>query len=214
MKRVKRRKGIVASLGSEMFRAARSPAGLSSAGLALVCGAIVINALTLQATRHPAPLFLTEDMPDQADAADDAVVHALQQKLSDAGYYRGPVDGIAGPQTRAAIAEFERDTGLVERGEATPEILSRIEAWTPGRSQGGQDPVAALISSASDRTVAAVQAALSRAAYGPLSADGVFGEQTRDAITRFQLDQGLPLTGAIDQQLIDRLQAVGALAGI
>jgi peptidoglycan hydrolase-like protein with peptidoglycan-binding domain len=56
-----------------------------------------------------------------------------------------------------------------------------------------------------------VQAALSRAAYGPLNVDGRPGPQTRDAIMRFQLDEGLPVTGKLDDALVKKLKAVGAL---
>ena len=62
-----------------------------------------------------------------------------------------------------------------------------------------------------DERVAVVQDALARSAYGPLTADGVFGPQTRDAILRFQRDHGLPLTGAISDALVVELRAAGAI---
>ena len=62
-----------------------------------------------------------------------------------------------------------------------------------------------------DERVAMVQDALARSAYGPLTADGVFGPQTRDAIIRFQRDHGLPLTGAISDALVVELRAAGAI---
>ena len=62
-----------------------------------------------------------------------------------------------------------------------------------------------------DPVVFAVQQALGRAGYGPLAPDGMLGPRTGTAIRRFQLDQGLAVTGQIDEALIGRLAAVGAL---
>ena len=36
-------------------------------------------------------------------------VSELQRRLSRAGYYRGSVDGVLGPQTRRAIRAYEQD---------------------------------------------------------------------------------------------------------
>lgn len=48
------------------------------------------------------------------DLAPGQVLENVQVALRDAGYYRGPIDGLIGPQTRAALAAFQRDNGLVE----------------------------------------------------------------------------------------------------
>lgn len=63
-----------------------------------------------------------------------------------------------------------------------------------------------------DPIVLAIQQALADAAYGPVTVDGIAGQQTADAIRRFQLDQGLAVTGRIDDRLISRLISVGAMA--
>lgn len=41
------------------------------------------------------------------------VLENVQLALRDQGYYRGAVDGLIGPQTRAALAAYQRDHGLV-----------------------------------------------------------------------------------------------------
>ena len=42
----------------------------------------------------------------------DRVTVDVQQQLQRDGYYDGPVDGVLGPMTRAAIAAFQADNGL------------------------------------------------------------------------------------------------------
>ena len=43
----------------------------------------------------------------------DQVVADCQATLQEQGYYRGEVDGLMGPLTRTALADFQRDNGLV-----------------------------------------------------------------------------------------------------
>ena len=42
----------------------------------------------------------------------DQVVANVQTALQEQGYYHGEVDGLLGPLTRAAIADYQRDRGL------------------------------------------------------------------------------------------------------
>jgi hypothetical protein len=41
------------------------------------------------------------------------VIENVQLALRDQGYYPGAIDGLIGPQTRAALAAFQRDHGLI-----------------------------------------------------------------------------------------------------
>jgi len=43
----------------------------------------------------------------------DQVVADVQASLQEQGYYHGDVDGLMGPQTRQALADFQRDHGLI-----------------------------------------------------------------------------------------------------
>lgn len=43
-------------------------------------------------------------------------IKVLQQELGQLNYYEGPVDGIAGPQTTAAIKYLQRDAHLPQTG--------------------------------------------------------------------------------------------------
>ncbi|MEO6872802.1 MAG: peptidoglycan-binding protein [Chthoniobacterales bacterium] len=41
------------------------------------------------------------------------VLENVQIALRDEGYYNGPIDGLIGPQTREALAAYQRDHGLI-----------------------------------------------------------------------------------------------------
>ena len=43
----------------------------------------------------------------------DEVVADVQASLQEQGYYKGEVDGLMGPMTREALADFQRDHGLI-----------------------------------------------------------------------------------------------------
>ena len=47
------------------------------------------------------------------DLAPGQVLENVQEALQDEGYYNGPIDGLIGPQTRAALAAYQRDHGLI-----------------------------------------------------------------------------------------------------
>jgi hypothetical protein len=57
------------------------------------------------------------------DAVDDSTVVAVQRRLARAGYYRGPIDGVAGNETRRAIRAYERAHGLRVDGLIDPQLL-------------------------------------------------------------------------------------------
>lgn len=49
-----------------------------------------------------------------------AAVKTLQQQLGQLNYYEGPVDGIMGPQTTAAVKDLQRQAGLPQTGTMNP----------------------------------------------------------------------------------------------
>ncbi len=99
-----------------------------------------------------------------------------------------------------------------ERPVATGEILS----YPPRSEEASPEATNASVSTApapdpgTQRTLS-VQKALNLIGYGPVPEDGVAGEATIGAIRRFELDHGLPITGAAGDTLINRLVAIGAM---
>jgi len=51
---------------------------------------------------------------------------SVQQALADAGYYNGPIDGVVGPGTGAAIAAYQEDNGLPISGRIDDELMSSL----------------------------------------------------------------------------------------
>jgi surface antigen len=63
----------------------------------------------------------------------DPDVRAAQEALAELGYYRGPIDGITGPKTRAAVAKFQTDLGLPPDGKVSRELVAQVaRARQPG----------------------------------------------------------------------------------
>ncbi|MGB0752033.1 MAG: peptidoglycan-binding domain-containing protein, partial [Gammaproteobacteria bacterium] len=56
----------------------------------------------------------------------DKLVRDIQAALRVKGLDAGPVDGILGTATRNAIKAFQRDLGLPQSGEPSPELLMLI----------------------------------------------------------------------------------------
>lgn len=56
------------------------------------------------------------------------LVFMAQARLAALGYDPGGVDGKAGPATRRAIEQFQRDRGLPVTGQVTPGLLAVLEA--------------------------------------------------------------------------------------
>ncbi|HZP20063.1 MAG TPA: peptidoglycan-binding domain-containing protein [Bauldia sp.] len=57
-----------------------------------------------------------------------------------------------------------------------------------------------------------VQDALNRIGYGPLAVTGSENEETANAIRRFELDNGLPISGTANDRVLGRLRTIGAMA--
>jgi hypothetical protein len=69
--------------------------------------------------------------------ADAAYIRTLQRMLQSHGYYHGAVDGINGPQTRAAMAAFQQASGGVPVTHAPPPLPQPRPPDFTGEAIGG-----------------------------------------------------------------------------
>lgn len=58
--------------------------------------------------------------------ADSNVAANVQARLAQLGYYNGDVDGIIGPLSRQAIANYQSDQGLPVSGDIDEPLLESL----------------------------------------------------------------------------------------
>ncbi len=84
-------------------------------------------------------------------------------------------------------------------------------AASAGKAAKAAAPAPSAIAVAAARRTISVQNALNQIGYGPVTADGMLNDGTVNAIRRFELDNGMAITGRIGDGLLNRLVAIGAL---
>jgi peptidoglycan hydrolase-like protein with peptidoglycan-binding domain len=113
-----------------------------------------------------------ESQPPPAGPA----VAELQQVMTTLGYYSGPIDGVYGEETAAAVAEMQTALGVTADGIY------------------GEETHAALKERASSIT-AEIQTALATYGYYTGEIDGTYGPETAAAVQELQTDLGVTADG-------------------
>ncbi len=128
-------------------------------------------------------------------------VRALQRSLRALGQQPGPVDGVYGPLTKAAVERLQRERGLAVDGIVGPQTRRVLNAKTsplgPGAGYGqpGGSP-----------QVRAVQRRLRALGQRPGPVDGLYGPRTQAAIERFQRTAGQPASGMLSPDTVVALE--------
>jgi peptidoglycan hydrolase-like protein with peptidoglycan-binding domain/DNA invertase Pin-like site-specific DNA recombinase len=119
-------------------------------------------------------------------------VRALQRRLRALGLRPGPVDGLYGARTAAAVERLQRDSGLTVDGIVGPQTRRVLTAealpLVPGAGYGQPG---------GSRQVREVQRKLRALGQRPGPVDGIYGPRTRAAIQRFQRTADRPATGVL-----------------
>ena len=133
------------------------------------------------------PLFRQSDQGPEVRA----IQHLLKFKGQDLD-----VDGIFGPQTRAAVLAFQNQSGLNPDGIVGPLTWSAL-------TQGAQ-----VQEGSTSQAVRAAQVLLRNKFGFDITVDGIFGQQTENATRNFQTAHGLLGDGIIGPQTWQALVAL------
>jgi Putative peptidoglycan binding domain len=116
-------------------------------GVVIAAALIVLAAVGLthtSSTSTPAPAASTSApaanpaQPTTPAVTPSAAVKQLQQDLGQLNYYEGPVDGLMGPQTIAAIKDLQRQAGLPQTGTMNAATQKALENYLAhGNNQMG-----------------------------------------------------------------------------
>lgn len=171
-----------------------SPKDVIAGALALVAVcAIIVNALFMQAGRHPAPMFGTVTvMPTVASLP---ASHVTRPRPVEADVPL-PEPRPAEPRAADPMANLVKTMSSVQPTTAN---IPRPPMTVPVSTHVESVPV-----SGSHR-VAAVQRALTEYGYGQLKPTGVIGADTQAAIQRFERARKLPVTGQVSDRLVREL---------
>jgi hypothetical protein len=205
----RRRRGAKAAVieveqqrGLVMRMLLRSPKDLVAGLLAAAAvGAILANALFLQAGRHPSPMFssvVTLPAP-QAGLVSPLPRPRPVELISEPPEIR-PVEA-RGASKNPDSKSPDSMANLVVKSTGAPTAAPANAARPPA-------PIPDTAQSAGARRVAAVQRALTQYGYGQLKATGAVGSDTQAAITKFERDRKLPVTGQMSDRLVKELTAM------
>jgi peptidoglycan hydrolase-like protein with peptidoglycan-binding domain len=122
-------------------------------------------------------------------------VRAIQRRLRRVGAHPGPVDGLYGPLTEAAVIRFQQRQNLAVDGVLGPQTRRALTRAARTLSIG-----AGVGLSHGAVRVRVLQRRLRAAGSNPGPIDGRFGPQTEAAVLRFQQASGLTVDGRVGPQ--------------
>ena len=162
----------------------------------------------------------------------DPLIQETQAELLALGVYKGAVDGVNGLPTQQAIVAYQQLNGLAQTGVATNELVNHMKfthkvqaaaQFTGSVAPAAVDPVlsttpqatviyekaaaeAAASAKAKELAVKKVQVALAELGYKIKKMDGQVTAETRSAILKYQMDNGLDMNGSVDKALTEALK--------
>jgi hypothetical protein len=195
---------------------ANYPNRVAGALLVAMAVAIIVNALELQTTRHPAPLFGHATTSQVEAAPVIAPTPPARVVVPDPEPAPGPTPSVtAAPVTPAPAVD---PLGQFIRRDETPAPAHNKRVSRPAVAHA--DPISRILhenSETSDappkpsRTVLGVQRALVKLGF-VLEPDGIEGDATRKAVTQFERDHHLPVRADLSPKVIRALRAESDIA--
>ena len=187
----------------------RSPKDMVAGLLAAAAiSAIVANALFLQAGRHPSPMFgASASAPAQPlprPRPVEAATRAVELTTADVKAAEPKNDIKAEPKSDAMMS-------LVTKATAPPAPQAAAPAAAASSTAIVRPPAPVPVATPhtpAGRKIAAVQRTLTDYGYGQLKPTGTIGADTQAAITKFERDRKLPVTGQMSDRLVKELSAM------
>lgn len=140
-------------------------------------------------------------------------VKNLQNTLNSLGYHAGSADGIFGKNTKNAVMDFQRDHSLSVDGIAGSNTFAAIEKalnsgnTKPSAPSQEQNNASLLKLGMRGSGVKNLQNNLNSLGYHAGSADGIFGQNTKNAVVAFQRDHGLSVDGIAGPATLSKINA-------
>jgi len=188
-----------------------SPKDMLAGALAIAAiGAILTNALFLQAGRHPSPMFgsvVTLPPPAPAVVLPRPRPVELAARHAEPSLFEPKAIEIRSAEPKAADPKAtdpkaaDPMTSLVAKSTAAPVAAPPANVMRPPAAI--PTPL-----TAGARRVAAVQRALTEYGYGQLKPTGAVGADTQAAIAKFERDRKIPVTGQMSDRLVRELTTV------
>ena len=140
------------------------------------------------------------------------LVTDLQSALRELGYYEYQSDGVFGEATQSAVESYQRANGLRPTGIADASTLIRL---LDGQSIGYDDYIQSQCAQRGESgiNVKLIQDRLRELGYFYGDATGTFGDNTEQAVKRFQSENAIYESGIVDVKTYATLfseEAVGA----
>jgi peptidoglycan hydrolase-like protein with peptidoglycan-binding domain len=183
MRNARSRTGRIFILVAVLALVAAACGGGDDAGTTTTLATVVT---TPPATTAPvttsAPATTTTTTVPGSDIPATATMLVVQGDLTFLEFYEGPIDGIAGDETEAAISAFQKDAGIEVDGAYGPQT---------------DDAMAETLES-NEEYVIGLQEFLMELKLYPGPADGDYGQGTQNAVKLFQKDCEVEETGLLD----------------
>ena len=125
-------------------------------------------------------------------------VKAVQNKLNSLGYNCGVADGYYGNDTKNAVVKFQSAKGLTADGEVGPATWNALfssSSSSTGSSYTRLLKVTSPLMYGND--IKAVQNKLNSLGYNCGTADGYYGNDTKNAVVKFQSAKGIDADGIV-----------------
>ena len=132
-------------------------------------------------------------------------IRGAQEQLKDSGYYNGPIDGVDGPMTRAAIRKYQADKDLTVNGRLDEETRNRLGVGNATGEASRSATETSVTPAPTSATVSAAQRSLQRKGFYKGNIDGNMGPETGAALREYQKSSNLNVTGRLDQATLSSL---------